>query len=77
MQYSNLTLFQWSFRDFEQATSIQSDVFLERLTDWLKGTELFEQAWKIVCAGPVNWWWSEQLCLFTVGAWTVFLSAQG
>ena len=57
--------------------SVQSELFLNRLTDWLKGTELFEQAWKTVCANALNWWWSEQLCLFTVGAWTVFLSAQG
>jgi hypothetical protein len=38
---------------------------------------MFEQAWKIVCEGPLRWWWSEQLCLFTAGAWTVFLFAQG
>jgi hypothetical protein len=76
--YSTLRPFQWSFRNFEQLSSIRSDgVFLERLTNWLRGTDLFEQAWKIVCAGPLNWWWSEQLCLFTVGAWTVFLSSQG
>jgi len=67
----------WSFHNFEQSASTQSEIFFERLTNWLRGTELFEQAWKIVCAGPLNWWWSEQLCLFTVGAWTVFLSVQG
>jgi hypothetical protein len=74
---SSLTLSQWSFHDYEQSLSTQSGDFYERLTNWLRGTELFEQAWKIVCAGPLNWWWSEQLCLFTVGAWTVFLSVQG
>lgn len=40
-------------------------------------TELFEQAWAAVCTNPLNWWWSEQLCLFTVGAWTVFLAIEG
>lgn len=68
--------FQWSFHNFEESSSIHKDIF-ERLTDWLSGTELFEQAWALVCAGPLNWWWSEQLCLFTIGAWTIFVFAQG
>ncbi|KAJ7693993.1 hypothetical protein B0H16DRAFT_1847672, partial [Mycena metata] len=28
--------------------------------------------WAHVCFGKANWWWSQQLCLFTVGAWTIF-----
>lgn len=40
-------------------------------------TTLFEQAWTAVCSGKLNWAWSEQLCLFTVGAWTVFLYIEG
>ncbi len=36
-------------------------------------TKLFEQAWAAVSFGAVNWWWSEQLCLFTAGFWTVFV----
>lgn len=40
-------------------------------------TALFEQAWAAVCFGKVNWWWSEQLCLFTVGTWTLFLAVEG
>jgi len=27
----------------------------------------------VVCARLDNWWWSEQLCLFTAGPWTTFL----
>ena len=77
IQCTSLILVQWSFRNFEQLTSTQNVIFFERLTNWLRGTELFEQSWSIVCAGPLNWWWSEQLCLFSVGAWTIFLSAQG
>lgn len=46
---------------------------LERVANWLVHTALFEQAWAAVCVGLYNWWWSQQLCLFTVGAWTVFL----
>ena len=26
---------------------------------------------------PLNWWWTEQLCLFTVGTWTVFVATEG
>jgi hypothetical protein len=25
----------------------------------------------------MNWWWSEKLCLYTVGYWTIFLSTEG
>jgi len=75
--YYMLGFMTWSFRNFEKSSSIQSDVFYERLTNWLRGTRLFQQAWGLVCTGPLNWWWSEQLCLFTVGAWTIFVSAQG
>ena len=50
---------------------------LVRVANWLKHTGLFEQAWTIVCDGPLRWWWSEQLCLFTVGFWTVFLLTTG
>ena len=46
---------------------------VERLSDWLVNTALFEQAWAVVCVELDNWWWSEQLCLFTAGPWTVFL----
>lgn len=38
---------------------------------------MFEESWAIVCVHPVNWWWSEQLCLFTAGAWTVFIAVEG
>ncbi|KAJ7717704.1 hypothetical protein B0H16DRAFT_1897835 [Mycena metata] len=47
------------------------------MSQWLLNTSLFEQAWAHVCFGKANWWWSQQLCLFTVGAWTIFLSIEG
>jgi hypothetical protein len=50
---------------------------LSQITSWLVGTRLFEQAWSAVSFGSMNWWWSEQLCLFTVGAWTSFLVTEG
>jgi len=38
---------------------------------------LFKEAWAFACVHPVNWWWSEQLCLFTAGAWAVFIAVEG
>lgn len=71
----------WSFVDYEQSapgrSSGSTQGTLVRVANWLKDTALFEQAWTIVCDGPLRWWWSEQLCLFTVGFWTVFLLTTG
>ncbi|KAK7688340.1 hypothetical protein QCA50_008712 [Cerrena zonata] len=67
----------WSFVDYESRNIAPSASFLPRLVAWLKDTQLFEQAWAAVCEHPLNWWWSEQLCIFTVGAWTLFLAIQG
>jgi hypothetical protein len=68
----------WSFVDYEQsAPGGNSGSTFVRVANWLKDTALFEQAWTIVCDGPLRWWWSEQLCLFTVGFWTVFLLTTG
>jgi hypothetical protein len=71
----------WSFVDYEQSapgrSSRSTQGTLVRVANWLKDTALFEQAWTIVCDGPLRWWWSEQLCLFTVGFWTVFLLTTG
>jgi len=68
----------WSFTKYELGLSkpVAQDL-LQRLASWLHETSLFEEAWAIVCVHPVNWWWSEQLCLFTVGAWTIFIAVEG
>ncbi|KAJ7449296.1 hypothetical protein FB451DRAFT_1288047 [Mycena latifolia] len=70
----------WSFTVYEHSTggpSAESLTVIERMSSWLLNTSLFEQAWASVCFGDVNWWWSQQLCLFTVGAWTIFLAIEG
>jgi hypothetical protein len=76
----SVTVCQWSFRDFEntrvQQQDIQEGMLILRVGTWLVNTALFEQAWSAVCMVPLNWWWSEQLCLFTAGAFTVFLFTQ-
>ncbi|KAJ1310688.1 hypothetical protein OPQ81_009214 [Rhizoctonia solani] len=75
--YYMIEFLQWSFRDFESHQSYVENSFPDRVTQWLIGTDLFEQAWRRVCEGPLNWWWSEQLCILTVGVWTTFLFVQG
>ncbi|KAF5356381.1 hypothetical protein D9758_009530 [Tetrapyrgos nigripes] len=70
-----------SFQDYETQKSVSQALdkasLSERITAWLIDSTLFEQAWATVCAGPLNWWWSEQICAYTVGAWTVFLFVEG
>jgi hypothetical protein len=48
-------------------------VSISSLSSWLQETQLFEQAWQIVCETPGRWWWSSQLCTYTAGIWTVFI----
>ncbi|KAF7324900.1 hypothetical protein MKEN_00532200 [Mycena kentingensis (nom. inval.)] len=68
----------WSFHDYESTAVPAVDATsLQRLSQWLLNTSLFEQAWAGVCFGRFNWWWSQQLCLFTVGPWTIFLASEG
>ncbi|KAJ7746323.1 hypothetical protein B0H16DRAFT_1726503 [Mycena metata] len=69
----------WSFTDYEQSVraTISPGLTVERMSQWLLNTSLFEQAWAHVCFGKANWWWSQQLCLFTAGVWTIFLSIEG
>lgn len=50
---------------------------LHVFSSWLVDTSLFKEAWATVCNGWSNWWWSEQLCLFTAGGWTTFLYLEG
>ncbi|KAF8588509.1 hypothetical protein K439DRAFT_1658511 [Ramaria rubella] len=67
-----------SFHSFEalHVPTGTHDEPLLRVANWLAASGLFEEAWSAVCTGPLNWWWSEQLCLFTAGAFTVFLFMQ-
>ncbi|TEB20283.1 hypothetical protein FA13DRAFT_1801065 [Coprinellus micaceus] len=67
-----------SFQAYELSLSVNaSSPFAVRLTSWLRDTSLFEEAWYAVCEGRLNWLWSEQLCLFTAGVWTVMLWVEG
>ncbi|KIM40478.1 hypothetical protein M413DRAFT_445929 [Hebeloma cylindrosporum] len=69
---------EWSFNNYESSLrATVSHDFISRVGSWLWNTSLFEEAWATVCRHPMNWWWSEQLCLFTAGAWTIFIAVEG
>ncbi|KAK7049942.1 hypothetical protein VNI00_005372 [Paramarasmius palmivorus] len=66
-----------SFSEYEAKSVILPGTLLKRMTAWLQNTYLFEEAWWAASTGKPNWWWSEQICVYTAGAWTVFLFEQG
>ncbi|KAF8816691.1 hypothetical protein BYT27DRAFT_7237833 [Phlegmacium glaucopus] len=76
--YYMLKYMTWSFENYELGLSNSSaHDLIHRYAYWLHETSLFKEAWAVVCFHPVNWWWSEQLCLFTAGTWTVFIAIEG
>ncbi|CAO1636683.1 unnamed protein product [Sympodiomycopsis kandeliae] len=50
--------------------------YFQRFSQWLSNTSLFTEAWLLVVSNEANWWWSLEVCLYTVGPWTVFLHTQ-
>ncbi|QRW19775.1 hypothetical protein RhiXN_01181 [Rhizoctonia solani] len=49
--YYMIKFLEWSFHDFESHQLILEKSLLDRVTQWLMGTDLFEQAWRHVCEG--------------------------
>ena len=50
---------------------------LMRASCWLRDTSLFEEAWLHVVTGRLNWWWSLEICSFTVGFWALHTRLYG
>lgn len=48
----------------------------QRWSQWLYNTSLFKEAWLLVVSNDANWWWSLEVCLYTVGPWVIFLHTQ-
>lgn len=44
---------------------------------WLADVSLFQEAWEYVCDGAERWWWSQQLCQWTVGPLTLLMATEG
>lgn len=70
-------MFAYIWRSFHDSRMLAGPHAEFNTTVWLRETSLFKQAWEYVCSGAERWWWSSQLCTFTVGTWTVFLYAEG
>jgi hypothetical protein len=76
--YYMFRFMEWSLHNYESKVKTNyNSSFVGRLSNWLVNTALFEQAWRTVCFGVSNWWWSQQLCSYTVGAWTIFIFVEG
>ncbi|PVF97102.1 hypothetical protein CPB86DRAFT_735551 [Serendipita vermifera] len=70
--------FEWSYTNYYNSldyTVIGSSVDL--IAHWLQNVSIFEEMWRHGCDGIINWWWIENLCMFTAGTWTVFLVSEG
>lgn len=48
-----------------------------RMQQWLQSTSLFKESWLYVVGEKDNWWWSVEVCIFTVGVWACYLCIQG
>ncbi|GAA5982216.1 hypothetical protein JCM10908_004788 [Rhodotorula pacifica] len=67
--------FQQSFTD--SATRHATPAALYTSAQWLADVSLFKEAWEYVCTGAERWWWSQQLCQWTVGPLTLLLATDG
>ncbi|GAA5880629.1 hypothetical protein JCM3774_000558 [Rhodotorula dairenensis] len=76
LTWSHMFLFfQKSFTD--SATRHATPAALYTTAQWLADVSLFQEAWGYVCDGAERWWWSQQLCQWTVGPLTLLLATEG
>ncbi|KAF9460632.1 hypothetical protein BDZ94DRAFT_1311289 [Collybia nuda] len=65
------------FNDYKSLNpSVTSAPVLEQLSSWLLNASLLEEYVATIRSGPMNWWWAEQLPIYTV-VWTLFLVVLG
>ncbi|BGP15650.1 hypothetical protein JCM10213_005119 [Rhodosporidiobolus nylandii] len=71
-------MFAYFRRSFEDSAARAGVAAAEYSTQaWLNDVSLFHEAWHYVCETPQRWWWSEQLCLWTVGPLTLLMTVEG
>ncbi|KAG7088527.1 hypothetical protein E1B28_012510 [Marasmius oreades] len=75
--YYILVFYTASFTEYEARAGVFSPDLGKRITVWLAQASLFEEARLKASARSVNWWWSEQICTYAIGPWTVFLFVEG
>lgn len=76
------TYFTWKYMLEYMAWSkkeaaIRAGVKVVTSREWLAETSLFQEAWLQVCKTTTAWWWSEQLCAWTVGPLTILMAIEG
>ena len=59
------------------ATRHATPAALYTSAQWLADVSLFQEAWEYVCDGAERWWWSQQLCQWTVGPLTLLMATEG
>lgn len=69
---------QWSYDNFyaSQDYTVVGDS-TQRIAFWLQHTSVFKEIWVHGSKGVLNWWWLQNLCIFTAGAWTILLATEG
>ncbi|KAL8283870.1 hypothetical protein RQP46_005302 [Phenoliferia psychrophenolica] len=72
--YYMVMFFERSFVEAALRANVSARVFTTKA--WLRDTSLFVEAWGRVCETAKRWWWSEQLCGWTAGPFTVFLERE-
>lgn len=69
--------FQHSYSEWSAIATVIPETMLDAISHWLHNVSLFDDAWRTVSVGAVQWLWSHQLCAFTVSVWTPFLAIEG
>ncbi|KAJ8080959.1 hypothetical protein PM082_017794 [Marasmius tenuissimus] len=75
--YYILVFYATSFAEYEARAGVVSPDMWKRVAAWLAQASLFEEVWLKAIAKRANWWWSEQICTYAIGPWTVFLFVEG
>lgn len=60
--YFMFFFFRFSYREWTRSQSHGYDM---ALSDWLKDSSLFEEAWSSAMATPERFWWTQQIFIFT------------
>ncbi|KAI7859974.1 hypothetical protein BDC45DRAFT_530426 [Circinella umbellata] len=74
--YYMFSYFVHSYNESDRVAT-NEPVSLNSISHWLHNVSLFDDAWRTVSNGNIQWLWSQQICMFTVGVWTPFLAIEG
>ena len=74
--YYMISYFAHSYNASDHVTRSEP-VSLNSISHWLHNVSLFDDAWRTVSNGNIQWLWSQQICTFTAGVWTPFLAIEG